>query len=51
MELHTHTCMGNNFGDFARFHIYARDVTINLKVKIDFTFTYTGGSLMSKQLI
>ena len=51
MDLHTHTCVGNNFGGFARYHIYARDVTFNLKLKIDFTFTYTGGSFISEKLI
>jgi len=51
MDLHTHTCVGNNLGGFATFHIYARDVTINLKLKKDFNFTYSGGSFMSKKLI
>ena len=51
MEQHTHTCVGNNLGGFATFHIYARDVTINLKLKKEFNFTYTGGSFMSKTLI
>jgi len=43
--------VGNNFGGFATFHIYARDVTFNLKLKIDFNFTYTGGSFISEKII
>ena len=49
MDLHTHTCVGNNLEGFATFHIYARDVTINLKLKKEFNFTCTGGSFMSKK--